>query len=219
MIARVTGRLDALDMTASPGTAHLDLGTGIVLAALLPVYVRDRLEGRLGSTITLHTRFDLEAPAQGSVMTPRLVGFTDPAEREFFELFTSVKGLGVRKALKAMAVPPAEIAGAVAARDTRALTKLPEIGKRLAETVVAELHGKVDRWLLEGAEIVVLDAASRGARNADPLDDEAVAALVALGQTASEAERMLARARTALGDRAAGASTEELISAAFGQTT
>ncbi|MEM7756177.1 MAG: Holliday junction branch migration protein RuvA [Planctomycetota bacterium] len=218
MIARVTGRLDALDGSISPGTAQLDLGNGIVLSAMLPAFVRERLEDRLGSTVTLHTRFDLEAPAQGSVMTPRLVGFNDPSERAFFELFTSVKGLGVRKALKAMAVPPAEIAGAIAARDAKALIKLPEIGKRLAETVVAELHGKVDRWLLEGAEVVVLDAASRNAKPADPLEDEAVAALVALGQSVADAERMVARARAALGERAGTASTEDLIAAAFGRT-
>jgi len=213
MIARITGRLESLE---GPH-ALIEAAPGLVLSAAVPAYVRDRLEGRVGSIITLHTRFDLEGQAQGASLTPRLVGFTEPADRDFLNVFTSVKGLGVRKALRALAVPPAEIAGAVAARDTKALTKLPEIGKRLAETIVAELHGKVDRWLLAGGEVAGLDAASRAEPKPDPLADEAVAALVALGQTAAEAERMLSRARTALGDRAGAAGTEELIAAAFGR--
>ena len=222
MIARVTGRLEALEPT-NPAQALIEpAGTGFVFTVLVPAFVRDRLEPRVGSPVTLHTRFDLEAPAQGSVITPRLVGFTDATDRDFFDLFTSVKGLGVRKALRALAVPPAEIAAAIAAKDTKALTKLPEIGKRLADTVVAELHGKVDRWLLAGTEVVALDAAStnrplNASPAADPLEDDAVAALVALGQSAAEAERMLARARAALGDRAADATTEDLIAAAFGR--
>ncbi|MEM1186327.1 MAG: Holliday junction branch migration protein RuvA [Planctomycetota bacterium] len=213
MIARVTGRLESLE------TVHalIEPAPGLVLSVLLPAFVRAKVEDRVGSRVTLHTRFDLEAPAQGSVMTPRLVGFTDPADRDFFELFTSVKGLGVRKALKALAVSPSEIAGSIAARDAKALTKLPEIGKRLAETIVAELHGKVDRWLLAEAEVVSLDAASRAAPQPDPLDDEAVAALVALGQSPAEANRMLTRARDALGDQASTATTEDLIAASFGQ--
>jgi Holliday junction DNA helicase RuvA len=211
MLSRLTGTLLGLE---GPH-ALVEPAPGIVLSVLLPAYLHAHLGDRAGTLVTFHTRFDLEGTAQGTSLTPRLVGFLDPADRAFFELFTSVKGLGVRRALRALAEPPSEIAGAVARRDTKALTKLPEIGKRLAETVTAELHGKVDRWLLDAA-IETKPAAALAAP--DPLEDEAIAALVALGQSAAEAERLLARARTALGTRAAGATTEDLLAAAFGQS-
>ncbi len=213
MIARLTGTLIAIDGPA----ALVEPFPGLAVSVLLPAYLREPLAGQLGSTLTLHTRFDLEGTAQGANMTPRLVGFPDPAERAFFELFTSVKGLGVRKSLRALAVPPSEVAGAIAAKDAKALTKLPEIGKRLAETIIAELTGKVDRWLIDAAIEPKSTPAGRRASSLDPADEEPLAALMALGQSAAEAERTLARARAHLGERGGSATTEELIAAAFGQ--
>ena len=71
---------------------------------------------------------------------------------QFFRVFTTVKGIGIRKALRALARPVAEIAAAIQAKDARFLVDLPEIGKRTAEQIIAELHGKVERVRRRGRD-------------------------------------------------------------------
>lgn len=80
-------------------------------------------------------------------MTPRLAGFLDATDRDFFDSLTDVKGIGPKKALRAMAMSSGQIAGAITDRDVKTLQSLPEIGRRMAETIVATLHGKLDRFL------------------------------------------------------------------------
>ena len=79
--------------------------------------------------------------------------------------------------------------------DAKALTKLPEIGKRMAETIIAELSGKVDTFL-STAEVKQLGATANGqAAVEDPIAEEAIMALVALGETRTDAQAMVARAQ------------------------
>lgn len=176
---------------------------GIAYQVLVPAYLAPKLKGKIGQSVTLMTLHYLDSPNQGATFAPRLIGFESTREREFFELFTTVKGIGNRKALKALAIEPGAIAAAIVAKDARSLTKLPEIGKRLAETVIAELSGKVEAFLPLG-EIEHLD---RQVRNALPRGDsvveEAVDTLVALGEVRAEAERLVVRAL----DRAASKPT------------
>jgi holliday junction DNA helicase RuvA len=193
MITRISGLLEGmteLSAVVLPGGA----AAGIAYQVLVPAYLAPKLTSKVGQPITLMTLHYLDSPNQGATFAPRLIGFETPREREFFELFTTVKGIGNRKALKAMAIEPSAIAAAIVAKDARTLTKLPEIGKRLAETVIAELSGKVEAFLPTG-EIEHLD---RAARNALPKGDlvveEAVDALVALGEQRMEAERLVGRA-------------------------
>ena len=74
----------------------------------IPEFARRQLQNRVGEDISLHTIDYLEGnPMQGR-MTPRLIGFLSEVEREFFELFCSVDGVGVKKALRAMVRPVRE---------------------------------------------------------------------------------------------------------------
>ena len=214
MIAQVHGKL--IDVTE--GTALIAYGSGpepsLVLSAALPAYLATRLVLEIGRPVTLHTRLTLETQTQGASFHPRLTGFESASDRDFFELFTSVRGLGGKRALKALIVSPAEIAGAIQAKDAKALQKLPEIGKRLAETVIAELHGKVDPFIGPGAEHQpVPPVAAAGT----PAERDAVDALVALGQSPADAERMVAQAMAARPADAAEPTADDLISLAFGQ--
>src|SRR5262245_65553114 len=93
--------------------------------------------------MTFHTLMYLQGDGSGGNIEPRLIGFLRPADKKFFEKFITVKGIGPRKALKALALPVGEIAQAIESKDARFLTQLPEIGKRTAEQIVAELSGKV----------------------------------------------------------------------------
>ena len=192
MICRVTGKLEGVEglaLTVAVG------GGEIAYQVLAPAFLAERLAGQVGKTITLTTFEYLESQGQGSSFIPRLVGFTSAREREFFELFTTVKGIGNRRALRAMAVEPAVIARAIAEKDAKGLTKLPEIGKRMAETVIAELSGKVDGFLSE-VEVAALNSAAEGkpGAGANPIIEEAVEALVALGEKREDAEGMVAKA-------------------------
>lgn len=208
MITRLTGTLERVEGQE----AIVALGD-IAHQVLVPGYVAEKLAQRLGQRVTLVTLQYLESQNQGSSFIPRLIGFNHEQERKFFELFTTVKGIGNRKALRACVLEPAGICRAIAARDAKALTKLPEIGSRMAETIIAELSGKVDGFL-SSQEIESLDAEAAGAGGAkSPIADDAVAALIALGQTRQEAEVQVTRAVGRLGKPA---SVEVILERVFG---
>ena len=195
MIRRITGRLEGVEL-AQTCAADVELDSGLVYEVLLPRYLAERLAAAgAGRSVTLHTRAYLEAVGQGTSFVPRLIGFEARRDRQFFELFTSVKGLGARKSLRCMTLEPATIAAAIAAKDTKALQQLPEIGKRLAETIVAELHGKVDSHLSPEDE-ARLSAAANGFIEHKPRPraiEEAIETLEALGESRADAERMVDR--------------------------
>lgn len=168
--------------------ATVALSGGVAYEILLPAYLAQLLGDKVDSPVTLVTFHYLESEGQGSAYLPRLVGFMSRRELEFFELFTTVKGIGYRRALRALAAPPAFLARAIAAKDPRPLTEMPEIGKRLAETIIVELYGKVEGYLSE-EELTGLDAA---AAPRSTIADQAIDALVALGETRAEAQRQVA---------------------------
>jgi len=207
VITRLTGTLESLEANTAvvvPGSGEGGAG-GVAYELLVPAFLTPRLMLALGGPVTLWTLQYLEGQGQGTSFVPRLIGFASPMQREFFELFTTVKGLGNKRALRAMAIEPGWIARAVMARDARALTELPEIGKRLAETVVAELSGKVERFasMSEAATGPGAAGASRptpvtlppiangtsSLSHLPPAAMDAVGALVSLGQTRADAER------------------------------
>lgn len=216
VICRISGNLESV----TPAGAIVEPpGTGMAHQVLLPAYLAQRFADRTGQPVTFITLEYLESQNQGASFTPRLIGFASTQDRDFFELFTTVKGIGNRKALRALAEEPAVVARAIASRDTSQLQKLPEIGKRMAETIIAELTGKVDGFL-SSTELASLDAAAQIKPGpASPASDEAIAALVALGQTRPEAERrvsvVLARAAARQNDFK---SADDILTAVFAGT-
>ena len=80
---------------------------------------------------------------------PTLIGFHTEEEKEFFQLFISVEDIGPMKAVKAMGLPIEEIAAAIEGSDLKGLMKLPGIGKRTAQKVIATLEGKTARFALD----------------------------------------------------------------------
>ncbi len=210
MIGRLTGTLESLDEL----TALVSPGGGVAYEVSVPAFLVERLEQKRGREVTFVTFHYLEGQGQGAWFVPRLIGFLSPREREFFEVFTTVKGIGNRKALRAMAVEPATIASAIARKDPAALSKLPEIGKRLAETIIAELSGKVEAFLSD-AQVAQLEAKSSGLKP-DSVTEEAVLTLTTLGETRADAERLVARALDrARREGTAVSSVEELLGVVF----
>jgi Holliday junction DNA helicase RuvA len=109
----------------------------------------------------------------------QLYGFAEPAERELFEHFLSVSGVGPKVALAILSgSTPADLRRAIALEDVTRFVAIPGIGKKTAERVVLELKEKI-------GQVEVLGG---------PREHELVArdALVELGYSLPEAERALA---------------------------
>ena len=147
MIARIEGILENI----LAGRALVRVGDGVVYELLVPAFTAARLGGSLGQRVSLYTLHFIEAQAQGATMLPRLAGFASYDDRRFFELFTTTKGIGYRKALRAMTLATHQIAQAIADRDVKLLQSLPEIGKRTAETLVVSLRDKVGAFTTPSA--------------------------------------------------------------------
>lgn len=182
MITKVTGKL----LAVANDTLTLQVGA-FEYEVSIPEFARRQLQHQLNEQVSLHTIEYLEGnPMQGR-LTPRLVGFSNVVEREFFELFCSVDGVGVKKALRAMVRPVAEVADAIEQQDTKSLAALPGVGPATAERVVAKLRRKMSRFaLLVEAEI------PRGEEDV-PRDVivETFEALRSLGHSESDARRLL----------------------------
>jgi len=103
-----------------------------------------------------------------------IYGFTDTADRDFFELIISVSGVGPKTALGILRRAPREaLEGAIGKRDLTYLTKIVGLGKKSAEKLLVELAEKV------------------GSRAHDNADNEVFDTLVALGYTEREARKAL----------------------------
>ena len=119
-------------------------------------------------------------------LTPRLIGFLNEAEREFFDLFCSVDGVGVKKALRAMVRPVREVATAIEEQDIKSLSGLPGIGPATAERIVAKLRRKVPKFAL----LAERDDARGGELERDVVS-EGFSVLVSLGHSEKEARRLI----------------------------
>jgi Holliday junction DNA helicase RuvA len=219
MIARLTGQLEQVTGNTALVRPAGALGEAVTLELLLPAYLAKRLTTRVGETLTLRTSVVLQGESQGSSFVPQVLAFASEDELAFFDLFTTVKGIGVRKAMRALAEPPGHIAAAIMRADAKALSQLPEIGKRLAETIIAELKGKADRYasaegLAPGAPVQTARAQAVEPKLAGAAGD-AVEALMKLGEVRAEAERKVLRAQDRLSAGGAKVSADALIAAVF----
>ncbi|MBN1361829.1 MAG: hypothetical protein JW993_14630, partial [Sedimentisphaerales bacterium] len=107
MIARIEGTLIKLDTE----TALVQVGA-VAYEVMLPGYCVSALSDQIGADVTLCTMEYYEGTLGGGNLIPRMIGFLNSAERDFFTKFTSVKGMGIKKGLRALSIPIANIAGA-----------------------------------------------------------------------------------------------------------
>lgn len=205
MITKITGRLCRLEADAA--TLSIEAFEHEVF---IPEFTRRQLQAQLGQQVSLHTIEYLEGnPMQGR-LTPRLVGFLSEVEREFFELFCSVDGVGVKKALRAMVRPVREVATAIEEQDTSALSALPGVGPATAERIVAKLRRKVPRFAL----LVARDEPHEADVEHDVVR-ETYDALRTLGHSESDARRLI---DAALAQKKKYKAVEDLIQAIYQQS-
>lgn len=101
---------------------------------------------------TFYTIYYIDGGLGGGHLTPKLIGFLDPLDREFFETFTTVPGVGFMRALKCLVRPLNEIAQAIERGDTAFLKELPFVGAKTAERIITELRGKMAKFALARTE-------------------------------------------------------------------
>jgi Holliday junction DNA helicase RuvA len=167
---------------------HVACGA-VIFEILVPAFDRNELKATIGEQITLHTIFDIEGDPTRGGLAPRLIGFLRPEDKQFFELFVTVKGIGPKKALRALVNKVGEIAAAIEAKNSRYLMELPEIGRRTAEQIIAELSGKMAE--LAHGYAVAAPVARVG------VDQDAIEGAMQLGIPRLDAERLLDRAKLA----------------------
>lgn len=185
MIARITGTLVELDTESN--SVVLELGD-MAYELMVPGYAVSDLSEQRNRAITLYCLEYYEGSSAGGNLIPRIIGFPHAEDKKFFQRFISVKGIGIRKALRALAKPLAEVASYIESGDDKMLSTLPEIGKRTAQQIIAELKGKMSDFALEAARAGV-------ARK--PLSDmerEALEILLQLGERQTDAEELILRA-------------------------
>jgi Holliday junction DNA helicase RuvA len=157
MIRLLSGTLVAVDI----GSVVIDVhGVGYL------VYMSSTSHVRLGEETTLHTYLSVRENALD------LFGFTDAFALESFSMLLTVPQIGPKSALGVLATtPPALLAEAVVANNPHQLQTLGGVGKKTAERIVQQLHG---RWqptqVVEQVSVGVL-----------PIHTEAVEALITLG--------------------------------------
>ncbi len=195
MITHLAGRL-----------AHSDVGdlsveidvAGVRYEVLVPAFLWPEIQALLdaapnddglGPEIGVHVLYH----ATANVPVPLLVGFLRRPERDFFRKFTSVEGIGPTRAVKALNLSVSTIARAIEQEDRATLTRLPGIGPRAADKMIASLRGKVvaEAAMQDGAFESPVDLADlgRGRASVDAAD-----AIAALGYASGDARRWVDQA-------------------------
>ena len=130
-----------------------------------------------------------------------LYGFYDTEELDAFKLITSVSGVGSKIGLALLSeFTASQLTLYIASNDPKALTAASGVGIKLAQRIVLELKDKIGS--LEGGDTIDIKAVGNATVNTN--SKEAVAALVALGYSQSEASLVVSKQDQSL-------SVEELI--------
>lgn len=184
MICRISGKL----VEKGEESIILDVN-GISYEVLVPGAIMQCLDSQVQqdgalSLITYHY-FQVE-PSKGF---PFLIGFLNEIEKEFFERFITVSGIGPKAAVRALKKPISVIAQAIDNGDIAFLKSLPGIGEQRAREVIAKLQGKVGKFALlqDTADTAVL-------KGKEDIEGEAMGVLLQLQYKKFEAKNMISEA-------------------------
>ncbi len=191
------GRLQGIILEKQPPQILLDVqGVGYELEASMTTFYN---LPECGEKIVLHTHLVVREDAQ------LLYGFHSLSERLMFRNLIKISGVGPKLALTILSgMSASDFTRCILEEDSKALTKLPGVGKKTAERLVIELKDRLDK----DDAVKLPGMPEKVERQANPVND-AVSALISLGYKAQQASQMV-RALD-VDDK----STEEIIRAAL----
>lgn len=184
MISHITGKLKQ----KKESSIILEIN-GICYEILIPQAVMKCLDDNIATDglinlVTFH--YHQVEPARS---TPVLVGFLNEIEKEFFEKFITVSGVGPKAAVKALSMPISIIAQAIDSGNKELLKSLPGIGEQRAKEIIAKLQGKVGKFGL------IQDSHLAQKKISEPdFKEEALEILLQLQYKRQEAKDMLDKA-------------------------
>jgi Holliday junction DNA helicase RuvA len=138
-----------------------------------------------GAMITLHVHTNVKEDAIN------LFGFYTTQERDLFQLMISVSGIGPKMSMNILSgIPAQELLGAISDGNVNKLTRIPGVGKKMAERLVLELKEKVIKKMM----LEELPQANAQNRLDDMMAEDVVSALVNLGYKSNVAKDALDKA-------------------------
>jgi len=173
------GRLQGVILDKQPPQLLLDVqGVGYELEASMSTFYQ---LPEVGEKIIIHTHMVVREDAQ------LLYGFYALTERLMFRQLIKISGVGPKLALTILSGMSAEdFTRCIMDGDSKALTRLPGVGKKTAERLVVELKDRLEKTspaALPGQPALVT-------RDANPVSD-AVSALISLGYKAPQASQLV----------------------------
>ncbi len=174
MIAHLRGKL----IHKEPGRAIVEAaGVGYDVTISVPTFT---------SLPSVGVEASLHIYTQVSEDQIALFGFMDREEKRLFERLITVSGVGPKLAIKMLSgLSPERTVQAIRAQDHAQLTRIPGVGKKLAERLVVELKDKLE-------DFAVPPTPSTGVQG--PAVDDVLSALVNLGYQRPAAEKAIEQA-------------------------
>ena len=203
MISRITGKV------LEKGVNYLVLDSGgLSYEVFIPACVMQRIDGATAADgrVSFLTYHYYQVDQAKSI--PILIGFLNQVEKDFFEIFITVSGIGPRAALKALNKPISLIAKAIDEGDLVFLKSLPGIGEQRAKEIVAKLQNKVGKFGLMQDRNLEEKIAAKG------IADEALDVLLQLEYKRPEALVMI---KKVLEINSSVNTTEELLNLVYKQ--
>ena len=186
MIYCLTGKIVKKSMNA----VVLSCG-GVGYYAQCPASVAGALPG-VGREATIYTVMSV---TENDVS---LYGFATEEQQACFEMLTAVSGVGPKVGLAILSVmEPQRVALAISAGDHKAFKAASGVGPKLAQRIVLELKDKVAKGFVDGISLEDVAGASADTQ-ASQGSSQAIAALVSLGYSQSEAALAVSKIDAAL---------------------
>jgi len=190
MISQITGNVievsdNAVTLQVSDIAYEIFVPTGVI------EYYKKQGNGsgdKASGPVTFYTIQYIEGSSGHGNQFVRLVGFRRKIEKDFFRLYTSVEGIGYRTALKSLILPIQKIALAIEKNDILTLKKLPQIGSRTAEKMVATLKGRMQKFTLD------LENRPLTSRIEPDMNSEVIQVLKQVGYAENEALMLIEKA-------------------------
>jgi Holliday junction DNA helicase RuvA len=192
MIAHLRGRL----FSKQPQQVIVEAaGVGYDVAISVSTYTSLPAEG---AEVALHIHTQVRED------TLALYGFLDRNDKRIFERLITVSGVGPKLAITIQSGLPADrLVVALRGQDHATLTRIPGVGKKLAERLVVELKDK-----LEDMAVAAPAMAAAG-----PAAEDVLSALVNLGYQRPSAQKAIEAAVTK--DKSVGEHFDALFRAAL----